>query len=273
MKTIVAMRITAVLAIRDEEYYLANCLRHLVRSGVDFVIIDNGSSDKSAEIYRRREFSKGLVDVQELPFTGAFSLGDQLRKKMDVIGRLETDWVLHVDADEEMHSNVEGEPLNQALSRLEAQGWNVVNFDEFVFLPIECDYIPEAGGNQPILHYYFFQPFSPRLMRAWKKSNGFSLVEHGGHLLTGADLRLAPENLVLRHYIVRSQDHAFHKYIERKFAADEVAGGSHIHRINQPLESFVFPPAKSLRKVSAPEDCHMDRSDPWKVHYWRLGVA
>ena len=48
------MHITAILAIRNEEAYLGNCLRHLVCNGIDFVIIDNGSSDTSAEIYRRR---------------------------------------------------------------------------------------------------------------------------------------------------------------------------------------------------------------------------
>lgn len=141
---IVSMVVTAVLAIRNEEAYLANCLRHLVRNGIEFVIIDNGSAGGSAEIYRRREFAANLVDVQELPFVDMFSLADQLRRMMEVIDALDN-WVVHLDADEVMHSYREGEGLGEALSRLEAEGWNAVNFDEFVFLPIECDYIPEAS--------------------------------------------------------------------------------------------------------------------------------
>ena len=210
-----SMLVTAVLAIRNEEAYLANCLRHLGRNGIDFVIIDNGSSDASAEIYRRREFAANLVDVQDLPFAGTFSLSGQLRRKMEIIGELNADWVVHLDADEVMHSYREGETLNEALSRLDAGGWNAANFDEFVFLPVEHDYVPEAPRHQPIPHYYFFQPFAPRLMRAWNKTSGFSLVEHGGHLLTGAELRLAPAHLALRHHIVRSQEHAFAKYTTR----------------------------------------------------------
>ena len=260
--------ITAILAIRNEERYLANCLRHLVRNGIDFVIIDNGSSDKSAEIYRRREFAKNLVDVQQLPFLGVFSLSEQLRRKMEVIKSLDTDWVVHLDTDEVMHSNVEGETLKCTLTRLGAEGWNAVNFDEFVFLPIDSDYVPELLGHQPILHYYFYQPFSPRLVRAWKKAIGFSLLEHGGHQLTGPGLRLAPEHLALRHYIVRNQQHAFRKYTERVYSAEDLARGWHGKRINQSRESFRFPPTDFLRKVSSPADYKMDRAHPFKAHYW-----
>ena len=269
VKSDFTMNVTAVLAIRNEEACLANCLRHLVRNGVDFVVIDNGSADGSAEIYRRREFTKGLVDVLELPFAGVFSLSTQLERKMDVIRALETDWVIHLDADEIMHSRTEGEPLNEALARIDAAGWNAVNFEEFVFLPVENDYVPDAHGHQPLLHYYFFRPSSPRLIRAWKKTAGFSLVEQAGHLLTGPDLRLGPEYLVLRHYIFRNQEHAFHKYPAREFSVDDLARGWHGNRVNQPMESFRFPPAGYLRKLSVSDARSMDRSDPWDVHYWQ----
>jgi glycosyltransferase involved in cell wall biosynthesis len=264
-----SMNVTAVLAIRNEEVYLANCLRHLVRNGVQFLIIDNESSDRSAEICRRREFAQGLVNLLELRFTGAFSLLRQLERKMEVISNLNTDWVIHIDADEVMHSTIDGESLNQAISRIDAAGWNAMNFEEFVFLPIDHDYVPDAPGYQLMVYYYFFQPTSPRLIRAWKKTSGFSMVEHGGHLLAGPDLRIAPENFVLRHYIFRSQEHAFRKYSTREFAMDELTRGWHGNRVNQRMESFRFPPAKSLRRLSDSAARIMDRSDPWDVHYWQ----
>lgn len=263
------MKVTALLAVRNEEFYLANCLRHLIRNGVDFVIIDNGSSDTTAEIYGRRDFVKGLVDVVKLPFTGVFSLSRQLERKMEAMATVDTDWIIHLDADEVMHSSLEGESLNESLSRIDAAGWNAANFEEFVFLPIEHDYVPDAPGEQPILHYYYFRPAFPRLMRAWRKAAGFSLLEQGGHLLTGRDLRLSTEHLVLRHYIFRNQEHAFQKYSMRKFSEDELARGWHGNRVNQPMESFCFPPAQLLRRLSAPDDRRMDRSDPWDVHYWQ----
>jgi glycosyltransferase involved in cell wall biosynthesis len=263
------MVVTAVLGIRNEEAYLANCLRHLVRNGVCFAIIDNGSTDASAKIYRHREFASNLVEAIELPFEGMFSLAEQLRRKMALIETIDTDWIIHLDADEVMHSYHPTETLSEAVSRLDAEGWNVVDFDEFVFLPIEHDYLPDAPGHQPMELYYFFQPLVPRLMRAWRKSSGFSPLESGGHTLLGPDLRLAPERFALRHYIFRNQEHAFTKYCARTFAPDEVARGWHSNRVNRPHTSFLFPPPTTLKRLAFPADRHLDRSDPWSLHYWQ----
>jgi glycosyltransferase involved in cell wall biosynthesis len=263
------MRVTAVLAIRDEETYLANCLRELVRAGVDIAVIDNGSTDASASIYRRPEFAGNVVAVETFPYTGRFSLDAQLRCKSALIDRLTTDWVIHIDADEVMHSYRAGETLHDALSRVAAAGYNVVDFDEFVFLPIETEYVPEASGDQALQYYYFFQPSAPRLMRAWRKAGGFSMLEHAGHRLTGDDIRLAPETFALRHYMFRNQEHAFEKYRARAFAEDELAKGWHRARAGKPREVFAFPPAKVLKRMADPSRRDLDRSEPWTKHYWQ----
>jgi hypothetical protein len=262
---------TAILAIRNEEAYLANCLRHLVRNGIRFAIIDNGSTDSSAAIYGRHEFAASLVDVQELPFSGVFSLEEQLCRKKMIVDAIDTDWVIHLDADEMMHSYRRDETLNEALSRLDAAGWNAVNFDEYVFLPIDGEYPPELADFPPLEHYYFFEPRPQRLVRAWCKAKGFSPLEDGGHSLIGSDIRLAREHLCLRHYIVRSQAHAFVKYVTRKFAADELARGWHYPRANNVASSFRFPPTSTLKRLACVQDRELDRSDPWTMHFWQLG--
>jgi hypothetical protein len=124
------------------------------------------------------------------------------------------------------------------------------------------------GWTLTCVNYYFFEPFAPRLMRAWRKEARFSLSEHGGHLLTGSELKLAPEHLALRHYIVRNQKHAFTKYTTRVFADEGVARGWHRARRGQKAASFKFPPATMLRQLPFAEHRDLDRSDPWKVHYW-----
>jgi len=263
------MTVTAVLAIRNEAAYLANSLRHLVRNGIDFVILDNGSADGSRDIYRRPEFAANLVDVRDLPFAGVFSLAELLRQKMAIVDGLQTDWVIHLDADEVMHSYRLGESLSDALARLDAEGWNVVNFDEFVFLPVDAEYVPDGPEHQPMSFYYFFEPRSPRLMRAWRRTSGFSMVASGGHAVDGPGIRLAPEHLVLRHYLARSQEHAFEKYTTRRFADAEIAIGWHHARIGQPREAFQLPPAWALKRLRGPADREFDRSDPWPAHYWQ----
>jgi len=267
------MVVTAILAIRNEEAYLVNCLRHLVGNGIRFAIIDNESTDGSAEIYRRREFASSLVGVWQAPFSGVYALADQLQRKQQLVDAIDTDWVVHLDADEMMHPYRQDETLNSALSRLDTAGWNAVNFDEFVFLPVEGDYTPEAAGYPALKFYYFFEPYAPRLMRAWRKRSGFSIVESGGHVLGGSDLRLAPEHLALRHYMVLNQAHALTKYTTRVFAKDELARGWHHRRANQPSDSFRFPPARLLKKVERVEDRELDRSAPWAVHFWQLDAS
>ncbi len=264
------MIVTAILAIRNEEAYLANCLHHLVHNQINFVIIDNGSNDASAEIYRRREFAAHLVDVKHVPFQGAFSLTEQLQHKLEAVDAVKADWVIHLDADEVMHSYRPDESLSAALSRLNAEGWNAVNFDEFVFLPIENNYRPEAPGWQQMSLYYFFEPDSPRLMRAWRKASGLSMLEHGGHLLAGSNLRLAPEHFALRHYIVRSQEHAFEKYTARRFASHEIDRGWHANRIGHLRESFALPSINRLKRLPVVADRTLERDDPWQIHYWQV---
>jgi glycosyltransferase involved in cell wall biosynthesis len=262
------MDVTAILAIRNEETYLANCLRHLVRNGVNFVVLDNESYDSSAAIYSRHEFSANLVEVRTIPYRGQFSLSEQLRVKTQVAESTDADWFIHLDADEIMHSYREGETLNETLHRLDAEGWNVANFDEFVFLPIDADYTPDAPRHQPMSLYYFFEPHAPRLMRAWRKGTALLNERAGGHLLTGASIRMAPEHLALRHYIVRDQAHAFRKYRERQFAAEDINRGWHLARMGQPEQAFLLPDVGRLKRLSAPDRRDLDRSEPWSMHFW-----
>jgi glycosyltransferase involved in cell wall biosynthesis len=266
------VKVTAVLAVRNEAPYLRNCLRHLCANGVAFAIIDHQSTDNSAEIYGSSEFDAFRAGVWTMPFTGAFSLRAQLHRKMEVIDELETDWVIHLDADEMIHSYRDGERLVQAVERLAAQGFNVINCDEFVFLPVDNDYLDEADGFPPLHYYYFFEPAPHRLMRAWRKRDGFSPLDGGGHRLTGGGLELAPEHLALRHYMVLSQDHAFRKYADRHFSQNEVADGWHAQRVNQPVDAFRFPRSDQLEYLQDVTSRALDRRRPWAAHYWRKGV-
>jgi glycosyltransferase involved in cell wall biosynthesis len=263
------MIVTAILGVRNEATYLGACLRHLVRNGVRFAIIDHGSTDASAAIYAAPEFAEHLVMVQDAPFYGVYSLEEQLRHKARIIEEIESDWVIHLDADEMMHSYREGESLAEALKRFDDQGWNAANFDEFVFLPVDQPYSVGQCGYPAVDHYYFFEPTSPRLMRAWRKSSGLSAVEMGGHSLVGDNLRLAPDHLALRHYMVLSQEHAFAKYTGRTFADPELARGWHRHRVLQPRDAFTFPPAAALKRLEQLDSRDLDRRDPWSRHFWQ----
>jgi glycosyltransferase involved in cell wall biosynthesis len=257
-------RVVAVLAVHNERPYLSNCLSHLVQNGVDFAIVDNGSTDGSTELLQDARFAPHVAGYQYVPFTGVFAWKDILLAQQQLLSTIDTDWIVLQAPDEVMHSNVPGETLASAIKRLDGKGYDVINFDEFVFLPIDHDYIPDHCGTQPLRHYYFWEPS----MRAWRKSRNLSNIAFAGHKVSGASFRLSPESLVNRHYIFRNQGHAYEKYSHRTFDAEELARGWHSDRFEQPVANFTFPPADQLECLASPDDRNLSRGRPRNTHYW-----
>ena len=97
---------------------------------------------------------------------------------------------LGCDADEIMHSTRSGESLADAIDRVGKSGADVLNFDEFVMLPLRENYVRDLRGPQPIRDYYFFEPTPKRLMRVWRPARGFSMAESGGASNKGRHSRL-----------------------------------------------------------------------------------
>lgn len=263
------LRAVAIMAVRNERPYLRNCLGHLIDNGIDFYIVDNESTDATLDLLREPHIAEHLVGYERFPFGGAFDWEGLLRAREQAASKVEADWVMFVSADEIMHSYRPGESLAAAIARVDTDGYDVIDFNEFVFLPVETDYVVDCSGWQPLRHYYFFEPHSPRLMRARRQSLDASHVAEGGHVLVGGPFKLSPESFALRHYIVRNQPHASRKYTQRVFRREEIARGWHANRVDQPSESFTFPAASELERSDAPEDRNLNRSHPRKRHYWQ----
>ena len=263
------MKIIAILAVRNERGYLANCLAHLIENGLDFAVIDNDSSDGSYELLNQSPYKDHLVEYVHYPYPGFFDWKGLMQAREAAALRSGADWVLFVSADEVMNSYRANETLSDAIGRVAATGAEVIDFNEFVFLPIDQDYVPDLWGYQPLRHYYFFEPNQPRLMRARNNSLLVSHVEHGGHFLSGAEYKLSDEKFALRHYIFQNQEHAKRKYRDRVFSKEELARNWHSNRHNQPEFRFQFPEPKKLEQLPNPEDRRLIRSHPYDLHYWQ----
>ena len=150
------MHILAILAIRNEEAYLSNCLRYLCENGIQLAVIDNGSTDGSRDILQ--SFRLNLVRYESIPYVGRFDRKTLLPAKARIAEESGADWVIHHDCDEMMHSFRDGESLSSAIKRLDSAGYNVIDFDEFIFLPIEQDYVLNLIAFPNIATCYFFQP-------------------------------------------------------------------------------------------------------------------
>lgn len=262
------MRVVAVMTARNDRAYLGNALRHLIDNGLDFYIIDNESTDETHALLRTAPFAHHLAGLEIFPFDGEFDWRGLMRAREQAARKVDADWIVFVSPDEMMHSYVEGESLADAIVRIGRDGSDVIDFNEFVFLPVEADYVPDCGGYPPPAHYYFFEPSKPRLMRARRSGLQVSTIATGGHTFVGS-YQLAAETMALRHYIFRDQRHAYRKYTERVFKADELALGWHANRSRQARECFALPPTGCLYQADPLHSRSLDRSSPRGTHYWQ----
>ncbi len=264
--------ICAVIGVRNEATYLGCLLPALAAQNIDVVVIDNGSSDDTGAILRTFRGSP-VIAVNELTFTGEFSLSEMLRAKQKVASALPHDWVVHQDADEILEHRYPGKNLRDAIQEADARGCNALNFEEFVFLPEKGrDYVA-TDYRKEILRYYFFRPYENRLNRAWKSTLPVTNADSGGHLLRGAAIRFSETNHILRHYIALSQEHVENKYLRRVFSQEDLARGWHGNRIGLSRRDLQFPTRHELIfRLPNSNSKRFVRSLPAEKHYWHWGV-
>jgi glycosyltransferase involved in cell wall biosynthesis len=249
--------------------HIRRMLTDLLGQGIEAVVIDHQSTDETLAICQ--EFlGKGLLSIRHLNWEGCFSLTEQLQAKASISDEYSHEWIIHIDADECLQSPHEGETLIEGISRHAANGYDVINFEEFVFLPVSQESVETETSAINSLHYYLYAPKGgeSRLMRAWRNSKRVSNVASAGHLLSGEPYRLAPERFILRHYMVLSQQHAQVKYVERQYKAEELERGWHANRRNLKPALLRMPDKAKLKKLPNWKAREFDRSQPMDKHFW-----
>jgi hypothetical protein len=260
------MNICALLAVRNEELYLERCLRHLIDQKITICLIDNGSTDSSLEI-ARTYLNRGVIRIEVFPYEGIYDWTGLLSLKEGLALEIDADWFIHHDADEIRYSNLGTvESLNASIARADQQGFNAINFEEFVFVPT-ADSLENCGRDyvDTMHYYYFFSPGPEHRINAWKRQpSRVDLVSSGGHQVRFEGRRLSPESLVLCHYPCLSPGHAEAKYGARAYAPAELARGWHRKRQSWKTCRYSPPPLDELFQVTP--DRRMDRSRPYRGH-------
>src|SRR5687768_918332 len=93
------MRIVALLTVRNEALYMARCLEHLYRQGIETCVIDNESTDETLSIVKGF-MARGVFRIETQAYPGYFDLVGQLMLKEKLINEIDADWFIHYDADE-----------------------------------------------------------------------------------------------------------------------------------------------------------------------------
>ena len=260
------MRVIALLQTYCEERFISACLGNLIEQGVQVHLTDNGSSDQTVAI-AERFLGKGLIAIEHLPRHGVFTLREQLLRKERLALELDADWYMHVDADEVRLPPCEGQTLVDAFAEVDAQGYNAVDFMEYVFVPTleEPDH-DHPGFQQTMRSYYPYRPFSPHRMNAWKRQQcRVELAWSGGHTLRFPGLRLCPRLFPMKHYLFLSLAHATVKFLQRSYDPGEVRDGWHRRRTRLRAMDLRLPARSQLRTFTGNQN--LDGSRPWRRHF------
>jgi glycosyltransferase involved in cell wall biosynthesis len=268
------LRVVALISAYNEERFIAGCIEHLARQGIDVYLIDNGSVDGTVS-RAERYFGKGLVGLETLPRHGAFSLRGILARKEELAADLDADWFIHHDADEIRFAFPSRRTLAEALTEVDAAGYNAVNFLEFTFVPtVEAPDHDHPRFQDTMRHYYAFLPVFPHRLNAWKRQpEPVDLTSWAGHRVLFSGVRMWPESFRMRHYLFLSRAHAAEKYGGRVRTALETSQGwggwrtTLAHANDEPLIDLLRLPHQSELREYVTDDL-LDASDPLPVHLW-----
>lgn len=248
--------IAAILIVRNGAPTLARVLSHLADNQIALFAVDHGSTDETARILE--EFSPNpVVDVTRVPFDGVHRWQANLELKTEIANKVPHDWIIHVDADEIMESPTEGESLREFIERMDRAGADLIECDEFVFLPTdETEHHSKDDFVETMRRYYYFAP--KRFMhRAIRTGTGpIDWAQSGGHNAGVYDRTVADERMRLRHYVGLSIDHLRQQYLGRVFGATELRKGWHRNRVATTPQFVVVPPSDRLLDLD---------SDGWRT--------
>lgn len=262
------LRVVALMTVRNEELYLERCLNHLYQQGIETCLIDNGSTDRTLEI--AHDFlNRGVCRIESFPFNGTFELTKILENEEKLATEIDADWFIHHDADEIRQAPLPYKNLREGIEDAERQGYNAINFDEFVFLPTNDDEcFTQKNYVEEMKYYYFFEPSSLHRLNAWKKQPHINLAINAGHRVEFAERRIFPVSFILRHYIVLSLAHGQAKYSTRNYPIHDLKKGWSMERQMFRLspQKFNFPRLSRLKKLEEGDRRNWDRSEPWRKH-------
>ena len=261
------MRIIALIAAYNEERFIAACLEHLRRHGLEAYLIDNESTDRTVAIAERFR-GRGLAGIETMPRRGTHALQAKLERKQELAAALDADWFMHMDPDEIRLPPRASTALARALERADGEGYNAVNFLEHVFIPTrEAPNHDHPHFQKTMRWYYPFGAYVPDLIRAWRKQPcPVELAWAAGHQVRFPGRRVYPDSFPMRHYQFLSVPHAIRKYMFKSYDPAEVRLGWHGWRAGFRPERLALPPQAALREYVS--DDLLDTSSPRTRHHF-----
>lgn len=259
------MRVIALIAAYNEQRFIVSCIEHYVSHGIDVYVIDNESDDGTGTL-ARQFLGRGVVGVETFPRSGVHSWGRLLKRKEQLAASLDADWFVHADPDEVRLPPRCGQTLAEAIEEADRQGFNVVNFMEFTFVPTrQAPDHDHTRFMETMRWYYPHEPSFPHQLKAWKKQTvPIDLTSSAGHRVSFPELRMWPTSFPMRHYLFLSVPHAIRKYVERAYDPEELSRGWHRARARLRAQDIALQDEGELRVYAG--DDRLDPSSPLRSH-------
>lgn len=217
------INVLAIVPCFNEVDIIKTTIDNLLSQNIDVYVIDNWSTDgswKELQTYNN-------VTVERFPATPDtdYNWTGILNRIDEVAANSNYDWVLHVDADEQIDSPIPGMSVKNFISIADNFGADLIDFVNIAFRPFE------ESNALPNFWQFSNYPADRNLHRAWKnKKQTVGLSSHGGHTIPTLNKKF-PFTLILKHYPLRSPTQAKNKIFKNRLPrfSQEKKKGWHVH--------------------------------------------
>jgi hypothetical protein len=241
--------VVAIVAAFNEADVIGTVVGDLIEQGISIYFLDDGSTDGTVEAVEPYS-GRGVIRIERLRKTSSgthdFDWEQILHRKEQLATELDADWFIHHDADEFRESPWAGVALKDAIERVDALGYNAIDFASLDFQPTHDRFL---GGDDVRAAFPFYSEsaaYDKVQIRCLKKTDRVDLASTGGHEARFEGRKVFPIRFLLRHYPVRGQSHGDRKvFVERqpRFVEGERARGWHVQYDNfAEGTSFVHDP-------------------------------
>jgi glycosyltransferase involved in cell wall biosynthesis len=223
------INIVATILVRNEEDIIQKNIEHHINQGVtQFIITDNGSTDKTKEIIEKFPEVKEIIDEPE----HTHNQSKWVTKMAQIACKLNPDWIIHLDADEFWcgFGNLRTIEASHASSpRMYLHPPRNCEFDlENMKFYLDFDHFYDLKGECKVFH----------------RPDPDVIIEHGNHGFTNKKDILYTHQIWRHHYPVRSYEQFVKKTIEGHEALER--RGSVCERWKKWYDLYNFGQLKSL---------------------------